>query len=72
MTIRAEDGDRFLRIGEVCRLVGCGRSWIYARVRAGEFPPPLRLGHRTVVWRESEVRAWMEAQAAGRGRAATR
>ncbi len=66
MTIRTEGDDRFLRIGEVCRLVGCGRSWIYARLREGAFPQPVRLGHRTVVWREAEVRAWMNARAATR------
>ena len=57
--------DRFLRIAEVMKLVGAGRSFIYERIRRGEFPRPIRLGHRTAVWRESAVRAWMEARARG-------
>ncbi len=56
--------DRFLRLPEVAHLVGFGKSLIYAKIRTGDFPPPIRLGHRTAAWRESEVRAWMERRVA--------
>lgn len=47
--------DRLLRINEVLEIVGLSRSAWYAGVKAGQFPPPVRLTPRTAAWRESEV-----------------
>ncbi len=62
--------DRLLRIREVLELTGCGRAWLYRAIKRGDFPPPIRLGHRTAVWSEEAVLAWIDEKkrgATGRG-----
>lgn len=58
--------DRFIKSAEVRRTVGLQRTVIYKRVREGSFPPPIKLGARLNVWRESDIREWMDSQAAAR------
>jgi prophage regulatory protein len=58
---------RLLRLPEVTRLTSLGRSAIYARVAAGTFPMPLSVSSRCTVWRESEVRAWIDSLPRGVG-----
>jgi prophage regulatory protein len=53
---------RFLRLTEVKHLVGLGRSAIYAKVKAGDFPVPVNLGARAVAWLSDEIAAWMDAR----------
>ena len=57
----AMDERKILRIEEVTELVGLARSTIYAKVSAGSFPPPIRLGSRSVGWRLSDIDAWLAA-----------
>lgn len=40
------------------------RSFIYAAIAAGTFPPQIRLGQRSVGWLESEVTAWINTRVA--------
>ena len=47
---------------QVEQLVQLSRSTIYANVKAGTFPAPIRIGARAVAWRLSEVEAWLEAR----------
>lgn len=53
---------RFLRLSEVKHLVGLGRSAIYQRVKAGEFPAPISLGARAVAWTSDSISTWMDAR----------
>ena len=53
-----------LRRKQVEARVGLRRSTIYAKVAAGEFPAPIRLGTRAVGWLESEISAWVESRIA--------
>jgi prophage regulatory protein len=39
---------------------------LYARVKAGTFPRPIRLGSHAVGWLESEVDQWIDQQRAAR------
>ena len=55
---------RFLRLTEVKHQVGLGRSAIYAKIKAGEFPAAINLGARAVAWLSDEVEAWMDARIA--------
>ena len=57
----AMDERRVIRLDEVCALVGLARSTIYAKVSAGGFPPPIRLGTRSVGWRLSDLDRWLAA-----------
>lgn len=37
---------------------------LWRRVEAGTFPKPMKLSERVTAWRVSDVRAWLNAQAA--------
>ena len=56
--------ETFLRIEEVTRRTGVGRTEIYDRMARGDFPQRIKLSRRLAVWRESEVSAWIEAKIA--------
>jgi prophage regulatory protein len=52
-----------LRRRQVERRVGLTSSPIYARIKAGTFPSPVRLGSsRAVGWLEHEIDAWLADQ----------
>lgn len=59
--------DRMLRQAELLRLVGLGRTTVWAMERRGEFPARRRLTGRIVAWSEREVLEWMEARQRGPG-----
>lgn len=48
----------FLRLPEVKKLTGLSRSSIYLRIKAGNFPVPVRLGGRAVGWVAEEIENW--------------
>ncbi|MFP4238959.1 MAG: helix-turn-helix transcriptional regulator [Rhodosalinus sp.] len=52
---------KLLKIRDVCERTALSRSTVYAKIRAGEFPPPVKLGDRAVAWRESDVLEWLAA-----------
>jgi prophage regulatory protein len=58
-----------LRLPEVRKRIGLGRSSIYQLVRQGRFPRPVHLSSRTVGWIESEVEQWIAERAAKRSKA---
>jgi predicted DNA-binding transcriptional regulator AlpA len=41
---------------------------LWRRVKAGEFPQPVRLSERVTAWRVEDVRRWMEQRTAGEPR----
>jgi prophage regulatory protein len=47
---------------QVEALVQLSRSSIYAGIKAGTFPPPIRIGARAVAWRMSDIETWLEAR----------
>ncbi|TDY23594.1 AlpA family transcriptional regulator [Paraburkholderia sp. BL6665CI2N2] len=61
---------RFLRLPEVMRRTGYGRSSIYAYVHAGTFPAPVKIGARAIAWVESSVLDWMADRIAAHSDAA--
>lgn len=54
--------DPLLRLSEVEKEVGLGRSAIYRRMKVGEFPLPLQLGGGVVRWQSSDIAAWRSAK----------
>lgn len=52
------EGDPYLRLAEVEREVGLGRSTIYRRMRDGTFPLARQLGGGSVRWPLSAIKAW--------------
>jgi prophage regulatory protein len=53
-----------LRLPAVLTRVGWGRSTLYAKIKSGEFPSPIRLGPRSVAWPSFEVDAWIRERIA--------
>lgn len=51
-----------LRLPEVIRLTGLGRSTIYRLLAAGQFPSPVQLSVRAVGWRQSDLDDWTAAR----------
>ncbi len=54
--------DRFIREPERHLLTTISRSQAWKLEKQGRFPNRIRLGARSVVWRLSEIMAWLEAQ----------
>ena len=52
---------RIIRIDEVSQLTGLAKSTIYKKVSEGSFPPPVRLGTRSVGWRLTDIDLWLQA-----------
>jgi prophage regulatory protein len=51
-----------LRMPDVLRMTGLSRTTLWRRVRAGQFPRPIRLGgpqSRAVGWLKEEVEEWI-------------
>jgi prophage regulatory protein len=61
--------ERFLRVRDVCAMVGLSASQVYALVREDRFPAAFRLGPNYSRWLASEVRAWMRTRLAQATRA---
>ena len=57
-----EHQKRFMRLPEVQRTVGLGRSAIYERVASQSFPAPVPLGGRAVGWLQDEIEKWCDEQ----------
>ena len=62
----------FIRLNEVISRTGCGRTYIYRKMKEGTFPKGLKLGgpledaskfdNRAIGWIEDEVDHWIEAR----------
>lgn len=52
--------ERFIRLGEVLATCGKSRSSVYAGIKEGTFPAPVKLQGRSSAWLRSEVLRWMQ------------
>ena len=43
------------RLPQVAQFTTMSRSWIYEAVKAGNFPAPVKIGHRAIGWRRTDV-----------------
>ncbi|TDQ24713.1 AlpA family transcriptional regulator [Raoultella sp. BIGb0149] len=51
---------KLIRLPEVIKRTGFGKTWIYELIRAGRFPLQVKIGERAVAFIESEVDAWID------------
>jgi len=51
-----------IRRPKVLQRCAISNTTLHRLITAGEFPPPVQLGERSVAWVESEVDAWIEAR----------
>lgn len=56
------DGARIMRLPEVRRLTGLGRSTIWRLERANAFPRRILLGENAVGWYAHEIYNWLESR----------
>lgn len=56
--------ESLIDIDTVTRLIGMRRTWLYDEIKAGRFPPPLKIGTASR-WRLGAVRRWLVELAAG-------
>lgn len=49
---------RLMRLPEVLDRVGLGKTKVYALVKSGDFPAPVKVG-RSSLWHTDEVFRWM-------------
>jgi prophage regulatory protein len=55
-------GEVILRLPQVKGRCGLGRASIYAGVKRGTFPAPIKLGERAVGWTASSVDTWIQTR----------
>lgn len=55
----SDNETRLIRLPEVQRLTGLGRSQVYALAAADRFPRPIKLSERCSAWVDGDVRAWI-------------
>lgn len=60
MSPSAEESDRLIRIDEVKRRVGLGKTMIYRLIGKGQFPRPYKLSPFVSRWSDREVRQWID------------
>lgn len=53
---------QIFRIKTVCDITGLPKSTVYAKMLNGEFPRPIKLGHRAVGWKSEELQSWISNQ----------
>lgn len=56
-----------LSIREVAEASGISKPTIYRRMKAGDFPRPVKLSPNRVAWYESEILAWLESRPVSEG-----
>jgi prophage regulatory protein len=54
--------ERLLRLKEVLRQTGLGRTSLYEKMKAGDFPKQVKLGPKASAWPESAVQAWISGR----------
>ena len=61
----SESFDRLVRLRELVKLLSISRANVYRLMKIGKFPQSIKLTERTVVWRLSELEAWVQERSAG-------
>jgi prophage regulatory protein len=55
-------GDSILRLPRVKDRTGLCRASIYAGIKHGTFPAPIKLSERAVGWTASSIEAWIQSR----------
>lgn len=51
--------ERLLRLPDVEALTGLKKTAIYAGIKAGTFPPCIKLSQRAAAWPQSVIQVWI-------------
>ena len=55
-----DEPERFLKLDEVKRRVGLGKSMIYRLIQDGRFPAPYKVSPFASRWSDREVTGWID------------
>jgi prophage regulatory protein len=58
--VAALDDRRLIRLKEVLAICGISRSTVYAAIKKGQFPAPIKVGERSTAWIKGEVMEWVD------------
>ena len=50
--------DRYLSRQQICHNLQISKQSLWRWCKTGMFPKPVKLGPRSIAWRESDVTAW--------------
>ena len=53
--------NRLLKFAQVVEITGIGRSQLYRKIASGEFPDPIRVGPKSIRFREDDVQQWVDS-----------
>lgn len=59
MAEASEQPERLIKLDEVCRRVGLGKSMIYEMIKNGRFPRPYKISPFASRWSEIEIVEWI-------------
>ena len=57
--------DHLLSMAELVFSLSVSKGTIYTLIRDEGFPKPIKISKRRSVWRESEVKAWLDSRPRG-------
>lgn len=57
--------ERLLGYKELCPMLGRSYKSIWRWQKEGKFPQPVKLGNRTLGWKESVINQWLDQQQGG-------
>lgn len=52
-------GKLLYRADDLIELLGFGRAHLYNLMKRGEFPQPIKIGHRAVAWPAQAIDTWL-------------
>jgi prophage regulatory protein len=50
---------RLIRMKEILKITGLGRSTVYLYMNQNRFPCAVKIGYRSVAWREDDIQEWI-------------
>lgn len=55
MTTAELDRESLMDLSEVLARIKMGKTWLYAEIQAGRFPPPIKLSPKAARWKAGWV-----------------
>lgn len=56
---------RAIRLARLIDKTGLSRTHIYRLIKAGKFPPPIKLSEAVSAWDEAVIDSWLESKFSG-------
>lgn len=57
----------FIRLTQLVKLIPFSRATVWRKVKAGDFPQPVKLSANITAWKAEDVRGWIQAHATEAG-----